>query len=115
MSDLRELYQELILDHTRRPRNFGKLESATAKAEGYNPICGDHVTVYVALDGERVRDLRFEGAGCSISTASASLMTEALRGKTRAEAGALFERFHGLLTRKTHRRTRTPQGSGSSP
>ncbi len=98
MSDLRDLYQEVILDHTRRPRNFGKLESATAKAEGYNPVCGDHVTVYVALDGERVRDLRFEGSGCSISTASASLMTEALRGKTLAEASALFERFHGLLT-----------------
>jgi nitrogen fixation NifU-like protein len=98
MSDLRELYQEVILDHTRRPRNFGKLDGATAKAHGYNPLCGDRVTVYVALDGERVRDVRFEGSGCSISTASASLMTEALRGTTRAEAGALFERFHRLLT-----------------
>ncbi len=98
MSDLRELYQEVILDHTRRPRNFGKLDAASAKADGFNPLCGDRVTVYLALEGERVRDVRFEGSGCSISTASASLMTEALRGKTRAEAQALFERFHDLLT-----------------
>jgi nitrogen fixation NifU-like protein len=98
MADLRELYQEVILDHTRRPRNFGKLAAASAKADGYNPLCGDRITVYVAVDGDRVRDVRFEGSGCSISTASASLMTEALRGKTLAEARALFERFHHLLT-----------------
>jgi nitrogen fixation NifU-like protein len=98
MADLRELYQEVILDHTRRPRNFGKLAVASAKADGYNPLCGDRITVYVAVDGDRVRDVRFEGSGCSISTASASLMTEALRGKTLAEARALFERFHHLLT-----------------
>jgi nitrogen fixation NifU-like protein len=98
MADLRELYQEVILDHTRRPRNFGKLAAASAKADGYNPLCGDRITVYVAVEGDRVRDVRFEGSGCSISTASASLMTEALRGKTLAEARALFERFHHLLT-----------------
>jgi nitrogen fixation NifU-like protein len=98
MADLRELYQEVILDHTRRPRNFGKLDAASAKADGYNPLCGDRITVYVAVDGDRVRDVRFEGSGCSISTASASLMTEAMRGKTLAEADALFERFHRLLT-----------------
>jgi nitrogen fixation NifU-like protein len=98
MADLRELYQEVILDHTRRPRNFGKLDAASAKADGYNPLCGDRITVYVAVEGDRVRDVRFEGSGCSISTASASLMTEAMRGKTLAEADALFERFHRLLT-----------------
>ena len=98
MSDLRELYQEVILDHTRRPRNFGKLDGASAKADGFNPLCGDRVTVYVALDGDRLADVRFEGAGCSISTAAASLMTEALRGKTRGEADALYERFHAMVT-----------------
>jgi nitrogen fixation NifU-like protein len=98
MSDLRELYQETILDHTRRPRNFGKLDGATAAAHGHNPLCGDRVTVYVGLEGDRLRDVRFEGQGCSISTASASLMTEATRGKTRAEVDALYERFHAMVT-----------------
>lgn len=98
MSDLRDLYQELIVDHNRRPRNFGPLEDADRRAEGHNPLCGDRVTVYVKLDGERIADVRFEGAGCAISTASASLMTLAIKGKTVAEAEALFADFHGLVT-----------------
>ena len=96
--DLRELYQEMILDHGKRPRNFGKLAGANRHAEGYNPLCGDRETVHVRLDGDVVRDVSFEGAGCAISTASASMMTESVKGRTRAEAQALFERFHALVT-----------------
>ncbi|MDQ2952621.1 MAG: SUF system NifU family Fe-S cluster assembly protein, partial [Chloroflexota bacterium] len=98
MSDLRELYQEVILDHSKRPRNFRALPDANRKAEGYNPLCGDRETVYLELEGDVVKDVAFEGAGCAISTASASMMTESVKGKTRAEADALFERFHGLIT-----------------
>jgi nitrogen fixation NifU-like protein len=96
--DLRELYQTVILDHHKKPRNFGALPDATSSAEGYNPLCGDRVTVYLKLDGDVIRDVHFVGAGCAISTAAASMMTESLKGKTRAEAEALFERFHELLT-----------------
>jgi nitrogen fixation NifU-like protein len=96
--DLRELYQTVILDHHKKPRNFGPLEGATSSAEGYNPLCGDRVTVYLKLDGDVIRDVHFVGAGCAISTAAASMMTESLKGKTRAEAEALFARFHELLT-----------------
>jgi nitrogen fixation NifU-like protein len=99
MSDLRELYQEVILDHHKKPRNYRKLEGAR-HVEGYNPLCGDKVTVYVQLDGDVVRDVSFQGSGCAISTASASMMTESLKGKTRAEAEALFQSFHALLTGK---------------
>jgi nitrogen fixation NifU-like protein len=99
MNELRELYQEVILDHSKRPRNFREMEGASGKAEGFNPLCGDKATVYVRLEGDVVKDVSFKGAGCSISTASASMMTEALKGKTRAEAEALFERFHALITR----------------
>jgi nitrogen fixation NifU-like protein len=99
MNELRELYQEVILDHSKRPRNFREMEGASGKAEGFNPLCGDKATVYVRLEGDVVTDVSFKGAGCSISTASASMMTEALKGKTRAEAEALFERFHALITR----------------
>lgn len=95
--DLRELYQETILDHSRQPRNQRPLDGARS-AEGYNPLCGDQATVYVSLDGDRIADVAFTGKGCSISTASASMMTEALKGKTRAEAQALFERFHAMVT-----------------
>ncbi|HAC33701.1 MAG TPA: SUF system NifU family Fe-S cluster assembly protein [Gammaproteobacteria bacterium] len=95
--DLRELYQDLIVDHNKRPRNFGKLDDATYFAEGFNPLCGDQVTVYVHLDGEQISKVQFEGEGCAISTASASLMTEALVGKTISEADALFELFHQIL------------------
>ena len=96
-SELDDLYQEVILDHGRRPRNFHRLEGAVS-AEGLNPLCGDHFTVYVKLDGERIADVAFEGSGCAISKASASLMTQALKGRTRAEAEELFERFHTLVT-----------------
>jgi nitrogen fixation NifU-like protein len=98
VTDLQDLYQELILDHGSRPRNLKKLANANHTAEGYNPLCGDKVKVYVNLDGEVVKDISFEGAGCAISTASASIMTETLKGKTRAEADALFEMFHDLVT-----------------
>jgi nitrogen fixation NifU-like protein len=97
--DLKDLYRDVILDHNRHPRNFGRLEGANAHAEGFNPLCGDRLELYVALDGERIRDLRFEGKGCAISVASASLMTETLKGRTRAEAQRYFDEVHGLLTR----------------
>jgi len=96
--DLKELYRDVILDHNRRPRNFGRLESAEGRAEGHNPLCGDRLSLYVRLDGERIADIRFEGTGCAISTASASLMTEAVKGQDRAGARALFDRVHALLT-----------------
>jgi nitrogen fixation protein NifU and related proteins len=107
MSDLRELYQEVILDHHKKPRNYRKLEGAR-HVEGYNPLCGDKVTVYVQLEGDVVRDVSFQGSGCAISTASASMMTESLKGKTRAEAEALFQSFHALLTGKSQ-----PDGAGT--
>jgi nitrogen fixation protein NifU and related proteins len=100
MSDLRELYQDVILDHHKKPRNFRKLEQCR-HVEGYNPLCGDKVTVYVKLDGDRIRDVSFEGSGCAISTASASMMTESLKGKTLAEAEDLFRSFHNLITGKS--------------
>jgi nitrogen fixation NifU-like protein len=96
--DLRELYQEVILDHSKRPRNQRSLEGANGRAEGFNPLCGDRATVFVKLDGDVVSDVSFVGQGCSISTASASLMTESVKGKTRAETERLFERFHALIT-----------------
>jgi nitrogen fixation NifU-like protein len=98
MTDLQDLYQELILDHGRRPRNFGKLENANKTAEGYNPLCGDKIRVYVKVGGDVVEDIKFEGAGCAISTASASIMTDALKGKSRAESEELFKAFHDLVT-----------------
>ncbi|MDA0338858.1 MAG: SUF system NifU family Fe-S cluster assembly protein [Proteobacteria bacterium] len=98
MSDLRELYQEVILDHGKNPRNFGPLPDANREAHGHNPLCGDKLDIHVKLDGDIVSDVKFEGAGCAISVASASLMTEALKGKTEAEAKALFEKFHELAT-----------------
>jgi nitrogen fixation protein NifU and related proteins len=101
MSDLRELYQDLILDHTKRPRNFGRLETANCQADGYNPLCGDKVTVFLNVENDVVNDIRFQGSGCAISTASASMMTESLKGKTVADAKTLFARFHELLTGKS--------------
>ncbi|MFB3776126.1 MAG: Fe-S cluster assembly sulfur transfer protein SufU [Bryobacteraceae bacterium] len=98
MSDLRELYQQLIVDHSKSPRNCRAIEGADLSAEGYNPLCGDHVTLFVKLDDNRVTDISFQGNGCAISTASASLLTEVLRGKTREEAEALFRKFHDLVT-----------------
>jgi nitrogen fixation NifU-like protein len=96
--DLRDLYQEVILDHYKRPRNFGALATANRKAEGHNPLCGDNVTVYLQVEEGVIRDLRFAGSGCAISTASASLMTESLKGKTLAEAEKVFGRFHRTVT-----------------
>lgn len=98
MSDLRELYQEVILDHSKKPRNFRGQPAATHRADGHNPLCGDRATVYVLEEDGVLRDVSFEGAGCSISTASASMMTEAVKGKTREQAEALFQRFHALVT-----------------
>jgi nitrogen fixation NifU-like protein len=96
--EIADLYQELIVDHSRRPRNFRRLENATHKAEGFNRLCGDTVKVYVDLDKEVVRDIGFEGEGCAISKASASLMTESIKGKSRAEVEQLFSRFRNLAT-----------------
>ena len=98
MSDLRELYQELILDHGKRPRNFGAPSRADRQAVGHNPLCGDRLTVFLVLDGDVIRDVRFEGTGCAISTASASLMTEVLQGRRLDEVEGLFEHFHDLVT-----------------
>lgn len=98
MSDLRELYQEVILDHSRKPRNFRELPAANHRAEGHNPLCGDRATVYVQVDGDVLRDVSFKGAGCSISTASASMMTESVKGKRREDVEKLFDRFHALIT-----------------
>lgn len=96
-----DLYQEIILDHSKRPRNFHIMEDATSRAEGYNPLCGDRLQLFVKMENGRVADASFKGSGCAISTASASLMTESLKGKTREEAMALMERFHDLLTRES--------------
>jgi nitrogen fixation protein NifU and related proteins len=96
--ELNDLYRDVILDHNRRPRNFGPLDSADASAEGVNPLCGDRLTLKVKFDADKIADIRFEGQGCAISTASASLMTEAVKGKTRAEALGLFDQIHRLLT-----------------
>lgn len=95
---LNDLYQQVILDHNKMPRNFRRIEKANRRADGYNPLCGDRITVYIDLDGDRVADISFEGSGCAISKASASMMTESLKGKTRAEIMALFKRFHALVT-----------------
>jgi nitrogen fixation protein NifU and related proteins len=97
--DLKDLYRDVILDHNRQPRNFGHIDAPDGRGDGHNPLCGDQLSVFVRLDGERVEDIRFEGKGCAISTASASLMTEAVKGKDRAAIRELFERVHTLLTR----------------
>jgi nitrogen fixation NifU-like protein len=98
MSELRELYQSVILDHYRKPRNYGRPEGADREAEGVNPLCGDHVRVYARVDDDRVAAVGFEGSGCAISTAAASLMTQAVKGRTTAEVEGLFARFHELVT-----------------
>lgn len=109
MPDLYDLYQELILDHNRRPRNRRKLEGSVHQANGYNPLCGDRVTVFVKLEKDVITEITFEGSGCAISTASASLMTESLKGKSLEEAKALFRKFHGLLTEEP---VETSEGPG---
>ena len=98
MSDLRDLYQEVILDHNKSPRNFRELAGADRHADGFNPLCGDRLSVYLNLDGDTITDACFMGSGCAISKASASLMTDAVKGKTLTEARRLYERFHGMVT-----------------
>ena len=98
MADLRDLYQEVILDHGKKPRNFGTPSSSDRKALGHNPLCGDKFTLFVSLDGELITDVHFDGSGCAISVASASILTETLVGKTMEEAEAVFERFHAMVT-----------------
>jgi nitrogen fixation protein NifU and related proteins len=99
-SELAALYQDIIIDHNKSPRNFREIPPPRHEADGYNPLCGDRLSVYLTLDGDRISDVSFKGSGCAISVASASLMTEALKGRTVAEAEALFERMHALLTGK---------------
>jgi nitrogen fixation protein NifU and related proteins len=98
--ELRDLYRDVILDHNARPRNFGLLDPADARADGHNPLCGDRLTVSLRMAGDRIEDVRFDGMGCAISTASASLMTEAVKGKDRRAVADLFAKVHGLLTRQ---------------
>lgn len=98
MTELYELYQQVILDHNKKPRNFHRMETASAKSEGFNPLCGDRLTVYVQMEGDQIKDISFEGSGCAISKASASLMTESVKGKNKAEIEALFKRIHEMLT-----------------
>jgi nitrogen fixation NifU-like protein len=96
--DLKDLYRDIIIDHNRQPRNFGKIENADAHADGHNPLCGDRLTVYLKMDGNRISDVKFDGNGCAISVASASLLTEAVRGKTVPEVEHLFNEVHNVLT-----------------
>ena len=98
MADLRDLYQELILEHSKAPRNYRALAGADHQAEGYNPLCGDRFTVYLHMEGDAIRDISFQGSGCAISKSSASMMTQILKGKTKHEADELFQRFHDLVT-----------------
>ncbi len=98
MFDLKDLYQEVIVDHNRSPRNFGKMESPDRTLEGFNPLCGDRLTLYVKLQNQQIDEISFDGSGCAISVASASLMTDAMKGKSIAEAEKIFENFHVLVT-----------------
>jgi nitrogen fixation protein NifU and related proteins len=98
MSDLRELYQQVILDHNKNPRNYKEIADATRRVEGYNPLCGDHYTVFLNLDGETIREVSFTGNGCAISKASASVMSSTVKGKSKEEATRLFDTFHRLVT-----------------
>ncbi len=98
MADSRSLYEQVILDHNKKPRNFGKIENADAEIEGFNPLCGDHFTIYVKMEGDRIREVAFDGAGCAISKSSASIMTTTLKGKTIEEAKKIFEAFHQMVT-----------------
>jgi nitrogen fixation protein NifU and related proteins len=102
MSDLRDLYQEVILEHSKAPRNYREQPAANHKAEGFNPLCGDHFTVYVTMEGDAIKDISFQGTGCAISKASASMMTQSVKGKSTAEAEKLFETFHSLVTGHAH-------------
>lgn len=108
--DLNGVYQEIILEHNRSPRNWGELADASRTVKGHNPLCGDRLQLWVKFDGDRVADVRFTGEGCAISKASASMMTQAVKGKTRAEAEALFEKFHALVTGSADADTRASLG-----
>lgn len=99
MSELEELYQDMIMEHNRKPRNFRMLEGADRSADGFNPFCGDTITLYLAIDGDKVADIAFQGSGCAISRASASMLTESIKGKSLMEAERLFDAFHEMLTR----------------
>ena len=112
MSDLQELYQSIILDHNRRPKNYGALEGANHRAEGRNPDCGDEVKVELAMTGDRIDDVRFTSAGCAVSRAAASVMTQKVKGKTRAEVDQLFTTFHDLVTGKLHPTEQEARGLG---
>ena len=107
MSELSELYQQVILDHNKKPRNFRKLETANHSAEGFNPLCGDQLTVYLNLEDDAVKEITFEGSGCAISKAAASMMTQALKGKSKQEAEQLFREFHGMVTGELDEETTT--------
>ena len=107
MSELSELYQQVILDHNKKPRNFRKLESANHSAEGFNPLCGDQLTVYLNLEDDAVKDISFEGSGCAISKAAASMMTQAVKGKSKLEAEQLFTEFHQMVTGELDEETTT--------
>ena len=98
MTEIQELYQQVILDHNKNPRNFGKMDHCTFCSEGYNPLCGDHLNIYVKMDGDKIEDVKFDGSGCAISKASASIMTMMVKGKTKEEADKIFEQFHDLVT-----------------
>jgi len=101
VSDLRDLYQEVILDHNRRPRNFRVIEGAIRRAEGHNPLCGDRLSLYLQVEGDVIKDASFQGSGCAISKASASMMTDSVKGKTLGEAREMFDEFHRMVTGKT--------------
>lgn len=111
MANLEALYQEVILDHNRKPRNFREMEDASRRVEGRNPLCGDEITLWVKLDGDRVTDISFKGSGCAVSKSSASLMTSTVKGKTVAETMALFDRFHDMITGKLPEGERQSMGS----
>src|SRR4029450_11059589 len=115
MSELDELYQEGILDHNRSPRNYRVMANANRKAQGYNPLCGDHVTVYLNLEEGVIKDISFEGSGCAISKASASLMTAELKGKTEAEAKELFDNVHKMLTGEANKNRQPGEPGGAQP
>ncbi len=102
MFDLKDLYQEVIVDHNRSPRNFGKLDDADTTLEGFNPLCGDRLTIYLKTENHIISDIRFDGSGCAISVASASLMTDAMKGKSVEEAQIIFDQFHGMVTDDSH-------------
>src|SRR6185312_15832509 len=107
MSELSELYQQVILDHNKKPRNFRKLEHANHSAEGFNPLCGDHLTIYLDLEGDAVKEIAFEGSGCAISKAAASMMTQAVKGKSKEQAEALFSEFHSMVMGELDEETET--------